>query len=92
MNLCVLLVDLDHLKKINAAHGHQAGDAVLKQAALLRLFENVLNQVKTSRHGMLIPCSGPRHENGKLSPYLDMLGASGLFIIVCRRHLAASGQ
>jgi len=37
--LCLLLVDIDHFKKVNDTHGHVVGDAVLKQVA------NAINDV-----------------------------------------------
>ena len=46
----VVFVDLDHFKHINDAWGHQAGDAVLRQAGR-RLKENIHEQDVVGRYG-----------------------------------------
>lgn len=49
-NMSVLLCDIDHFKKVNDQHGHDGGDVVLQELAIL--FTNSLRkQDKTARWG-----------------------------------------
>ena len=48
--LSVILLDLDHFKKVNDVHGHAAGDAVLKEAAL-RMKNSMRGYDKVGRYG-----------------------------------------
>ncbi|HEX7341526.1 MAG TPA: diguanylate cyclase [Rhodanobacteraceae bacterium] len=60
---CLLMLDLDHFKRVNDSHGHAAGDEVLKQAvatcqAQLRT-EDVLGRLGGEEFGILIPGCSP---------------------------------
>jgi diguanylate cyclase (GGDEF)-like protein len=48
--LSVMMIDFDHFKLINDRHGHHAGDAVLRDAALVVLGESRAND-KATRYG-----------------------------------------
>ena len=47
---CMVMVDIDHFKRINDSHGHQEGDSVLKQVATL-LNDNLKESHVVARFG-----------------------------------------
>lgn len=47
---CIVLVDVDHLKEVNEAHGHMVGDALLAEAARF-LGEHLRPDDKVFRYG-----------------------------------------
>jgi diguanylate cyclase (GGDEF)-like protein len=66
--LLVILLDLDHFKQINDGHGHQAGDAVLREV-VLRLNAGVRSYDLLGRYG--------GEEFLALLPDLDRAGGAG---------------
>jgi two-component system cell cycle response regulator len=48
--LAVMMADLDHFKKINDTHGHEAGDAVLRETAR-KMLESVRTYDSVGRYG-----------------------------------------
>jgi diguanylate cyclase (GGDEF)-like protein len=63
---CIVLVDIDHFKKINDVFGHRAGDFILRDVADL-LKENVRSTDVVARYGgeeMLILLRGATLETG----------------------------
>ncbi len=67
---CILMVDVDHFKKINDTYGHQAGDSVLRQLAdcIIRVFPRKSDFV--ARYGGEEFCIILRQENLNASKML----------------------
>jgi diguanylate cyclase (GGDEF)-like protein/PAS domain S-box-containing protein len=56
---CVLMLDLDHFKKVNDSFGHSAGDAVLKQVTYLMKLEtrrlDAIGRIGGEEFALLLP-------------------------------------
>ena len=56
---CVLMLDLDHFKKVNDSFGHAAGDAVLKQVTYLMKLEtrrlDAIGRIGGEEFALLLP-------------------------------------
>jgi diguanylate cyclase (GGDEF)-like protein len=61
--LALILMDLDHFKRVNDTYGHQAGDEVLQQLAKL-LTEMARAGDVASRHGGEVPAADAHHVPG----------------------------
>lgn len=77
--LSVLMIDLDHFKKINDAKGHDAGDAVLAAFA---------DELRTSLRKSDLPCRYGGEEFCVLLPDTDIDGAATLAETLRRRFAA----
>ncbi len=62
LSMCVLVIDLDHFKKINDIHGHHAGDNVLGRFARFvmehKRSQDIFGRLGGEEFGMILPGVG----------------------------------
>ena len=84
--LSVLMIDIDHFKEVNDAHGHLVGDEVLK-ALVTRVQPCLRRQDLLTRHGGVEFCV--------VLPGADLAGAQALAerirVGVCREPIDSNG-
>lgn len=63
--LCLVMIDLDHFKRVNDTHGHQAGDIVLKETTSRIAYalrdSDIFGRLGGEEFGILLPHTGLEH-------------------------------
>lgn len=82
--LCLVLIDIDHFKRINDTHGHMVGDDVLRYFAAI-LLSNVKGRDLAARYGgeefaLILPATGPEQARTVCSQIMARLESSKLVL------------
>ncbi len=97
--LCLLLIDLDHFKRINDTHGHSAGDAVLQRvSAVLGATArkcDIAGRLGGEEFGLLFPdtgIDGARHFAERLREAIQNSHGGGDVPVTASMGLTAAGD
>ncbi|MBI3716664.1 MAG: GGDEF domain-containing protein [Betaproteobacteria bacterium] len=93
--LALMVMDLDHFKRINDSHGHQTGDAVLKHAALtlasVKRSEDVLARIGGEEFVVVLPNQSAESAFNTAERFRIRLAETACEIDGLRLHATLSG-